>query len=1152
MRRTLQYVLCSSMLLLGGFLGAAGGQESWWERGADRWYYKDDWKGLKITGALPLRLEIDLPAPAVGGWIVVWGEGNGRLYVNDQLVDKDLDPCLVWDYDLARFLGARPRHVTLRIGAQAACAEGEILSADGTRHRFVTDANWVDARGNAVKTETMRVMASRDAFDKAHNGRLLTYNDEERGKSAIAKCLARIQKLREQSIFLLRRLRPAEEIVSFELSLPWRQAELIAAPLLDQAQQILRQQSIPAQKAGRFSQAISTSQQAEALIGAAEAPVTAAIALYTGYREITHLTNWVTMLDSDGRVFSENVAELARLAAQARQECGRRDWASVRKDLDRLSELSQQLRPRLLPAAQKKLGPHVCDVGNLDEFPEDRFGWLNARDLMGNDPSLWPFVLGPSSAGSIPLTGRWEFSLDPNNTGASGKWYEGVSTDGWTSISVPKPWERQGYKSDNLKSPGDTPYRAPISGDKPYNGYAWYRKTLLVPEDWQGKRLMLRLGKVRDWYRVFVNGKPLGEGIRAREDRQLLSDETVSLAPEAVRFGEQNAIVVQVYNHINFGGIVAGRPALYIEGQEPQFIETPGPLSYAYESTYRGQRPMSYGALAGAMSPGVIVACDQNSLELCGWQAKGYNLPESIAFAGKSGYETIRLMASGSTTQGDRLLEKWLVVRGGGTDTLLVLEQQPQTLAWEKNVQGSMSLVLRFANGPARAVVLSMPAGVSLGEQQAKFWAALLRKYPISVSECVWRDAASGSQLCLARYNYLELGRDERNAAVTGAPVPMLASFGFQHKSPGLVVEDVERTGYASSYASYMIKVDSDTLVYRMPVPDRSKMMKGAGELFARSRVENNVHGGLGEKAMFRRMADWGFDHCRYALAFDASWDLPLVNFRTGSISTEEALWKRLDELIANCNEAGLQMMLCSFPEIRSRDWKAHPERQRTAFEFWRRVAQRYAHLPQWAISYDFFNEPAYMNTGHYNEIMKELTALVRSVDQRHMIVWEPGDGWAQPQWCSWMEPVHDANVLYSFHNYGKHWGYAYDEYYPGYQATFERTQVDPWLEALLFGIEHNVPIHCGEFGLSMIQPSSDGQIWLNDYLAFFERFCIGWNWWNYSGMDIYRTGLAMGDRMSPYVPILRKWTAQSGWGKHGPAAQPGANPSSQSGGTHE
>jgi hypothetical protein len=501
---------------------------------------------------------------------------------------------------------------------------------------------------------------------------------------------------------------------------------------------------------------------------------------------------------------------------------------------------------------------------------------------------------------------------------------------------------------------------------------------------------------------------------------------------------------------------------------------------------------------------------------------------------------------------GAELAEKWVAVQGGGTSTLLVLEQRPQSLAWAKNTQGSLGLTLRFSYKPARVVVLSLHTGASLTEQQCRSWAQLLRKYPVSVSECVCRDGSSPTQSCLLRYNYLDLGSDEKNPTRTAAPVPMLASVGCESKRPGLSVGDVETTEYASPQARYMLKADSDVLRYRMPAPDRSQMMKGVGELFARRRVEQNVHGGLGEKEMFRRMAEWGFDHCRYALAFDADWDLPLVSFRGGPVSQDETLWKRLDELIANCNEAGMQMMLCSFTEIRSRDWKAHPERQRTIFEFWRRIAERYANLPAWAISYDFFNEPAYMNTDHYNDIMKELTAIIRSVDKKHMIVWEPGDGWAQPQWCAWMAPVQDTNVLYSFHHYGKHWGYAYDEYYPGYQATSERTQADVWLEAILFGIRHNVPIHCGEFGLSMIQPDGDGQAWLNDYLAFFERFGIGWNWWNYSGGDIYRTGLALGDRLSPYVPTLRKWMARSGWGLHGPAAERVSDSRRQPGEAHE
>src|SRR5256885_16027981 len=100
----------------------------------------------------------------------------------------------------------------------------------------------------------------------------------------------------------------------------------------------------------------------------------------------------------------------------------------------------------------------------------------------------------------------------------------------------------------------------------------------------------------------------------------------------------------------------------------------------------------------------------------------------------------------------------------------------------------------------------------------------------------------------------------------------------------------------------------------------------------------------------------------------------------------------------------------------------------------------------------------------------------------------ESADGWAQPEWCAWLKPVKDANVLYSFHHYGKHWGYSYDEYYPGYKSTTERTQIEPWLEAILFSIRNHAPIHCGEFGISMIQPDEDGEAWLNDDLAFSER----------------------------------------------------------------
>ncbi|MBM4042168.1 MAG: glycoside hydrolase family 5 protein, partial [Planctomycetes bacterium] len=451
-------------------------------------------------------------------------------------------------------------------------------------------------------------------------------------------------------------------------------------------------------------------------------------------------------------------------------------------------------------------------------------------------------------------------------------------------------------------------------------------------------------------------------------------------------------------------------------------------------------------------------------------------------------------------------------------------------------------LSVRYDKGPARAAILVMPRGVKLDDAACRWWAAALRRYPVAATEMV---EAGNPQTCRIRYSYLDLGGFGNLGPLTVAPVPMLFSCGLKHKHPGLAIKNARTTGYQSEHAPYMVTEGTDTVEYQALPVDRSKVMKGVGELFGKMKPEHNARGGLPEDVMFKRMAEWGFDHCRYAFAFHANWDIPLVKFMGGPlIEDNEAAWKRLDQLIEKTNAAGMQMMLCWFfnedqPQAdtggavrnSTRYWQARPEAQKNAFELWRRIAARYADKPDWAISYDFFNEPAYINPAHWNQVIKELTAIIRSVDKKHLIVWESADGWAQPHWCLWMEPAKDPNVLYSFHHYGKHWGYAYDEYYPGYKRTHEQTHIDPWLHAILFGIRHHVPIHCGEFGISMLQPAGSGEAWLDDYLAFFERFGIGWNWWNYSGGDIYRTGLAAKDRISPLVPILRKWAEESGWG---------------------
>src|SRR5206468_12966747 len=124
------------------------------------------------------------------------------------------------------------------------------------RYPFASGCDWPGPTEPGTRlasaAKPYRPGESAGAFDVAHNGLLLRYNDEERGKSTISRTLARIQRLRDQSIFLLRRFRPAEEILNFSPDVLWRRAERFAAAPISDAEAILTEQAIPAQKAENF------------------------------------------------------------------------------------------------------------------------------------------------------------------------------------------------------------------------------------------------------------------------------------------------------------------------------------------------------------------------------------------------------------------------------------------------------------------------------------------------------------------------------------------------------------------------------------------------------------------------------------------------------------------------------------------------------------------------------------------------------------------------------------------------------------------------------------------------------------------------------------------------------------------------------------
>ena len=105
-------------------------------------------------------------------------------------------------------------------------------------------------------------------------------------------------------------------------------------------------------------------------------------------------------------------------------------------------------------------------------------GWAQAQTPTDNYTiprlSPRPVMVAGVTAPLLLLNGNWSFS-----NGAAGK---------PASIAVPGEWTMQGFRVNE----GDT---------------AIYRRNFRVPDDWHGKRIMIRFDGVSSWGKVLVNGK---------------------------------------------------------------------------------------------------------------------------------------------------------------------------------------------------------------------------------------------------------------------------------------------------------------------------------------------------------------------------------------------------------------------------------------------------------------------------------------------------------------------------------------------------------------------------------------------------------------------------------------------------------------------
>ena len=210
-------------------------------------------------------------------------------------------------------------------------------------------------------------------------------------------------------------------------------------------------------------------------------------------------------------------------------------------------------------------------------------------------------------------------------------------------------------------------------------------------------------------------------------------------------------------------------------------------------------------------------------------------------------------------------------------------------------------------------------------------------------------------------------------------------------------------------------------------------------------------------------------------------------------LSSQQDGFKRIDDVVAWCKEAGLYLILdmhdCpggqtgdNIDDGHGYPWLFESEPSRQLFcSIWRKIADRYKDEPS-ILGYELANEPIAHYFENKEEINQQLEPLykravkaIREVDPYHIILL--GGARLNSEFYMFTDWTFEQNIMYTCHRYGG-------------EATKEAIK-----DYIDFRDKTNLPMYMGEIGHNTNQ-------WQTDFVKVMKEVNIGYTFWPYKKID--------------------------------------------------